>query len=126
MTRFTSGVVPALSNVEARSNTHDALVGLFHDDCDEAYVMVQNLGHPQADFPNKSADPSTFRLSFNFAGQAVDHSAILALDLDTGVVGERALSATGSETATLDVNLPAGGVFFFKYKSGRPFVQREQ
>jgi hypothetical protein len=103
----------------------DALVGTFRDDCDEAYVMVQNQAHAGADFPNASSTAKSFTLSFEFAGAAdpsLDRTAIEAMDPTTGAVTSVPLTSTGATTAKWTVSLPAGGVAFFKYKTARPFV----
>jgi hypothetical protein len=121
-----AGNDPYLSGVSL-GGPRDLLVGHFRDDCDEPYIMVQNQAHAGGTIPNNSSGSDTFTLSFDFAGatdSTLDKTAVLALDTATGAVASRPLSSTGATTAQLVVDLPAGAVFFFKYKNARPFVRQ--
>jgi len=103
----------------------EAIVGSFRDDCDEPYAFVMTNAHPGGDWPNSSSANQTIRLSFNFASStdaSLDKTAILVLDPVTGQVSPRALTSTGADTATIDLNLRAGAGVLFKYKNARPFA----
>lgn len=100
----------------------DALVGLFRDDCDEPYVMVQNAAHAAGAPPNDGGGSATFRLGFDFSSSGaedLDRTAVLVLDPATGAIEERPLDA-----AALELTLPAGGAALFKYKDGRGFARQ--
>jgi hypothetical protein len=119
-----AGGDPFLSSISLGSQA-DALVGTFRDDCDEAYVMLQNQAHDGADFPNSSSTAKSFTLNFDFTGAtdpSLDKTALLSLDPETGTVSSVALTSTGTNTAKLTVSLPAGGVVFVKYKTARSFA----
>lgn len=52
----------------------------------------------------------------------IPRTAVLRLDQRTGQVVEVPLQAIGQDQSRLDVTLDALDVFFFKYKTGLPFV----
>jgi hypothetical protein len=117
-----AGGEPYLKTVAAAGGLRDAVVGLFRDDCDEPYVLVQNASHAAGDFPNNSGSPGAFTLGFDFSGStdaSLDRTAILLLDPATDTIAPRALTGT-----TLDLSLPAGGAVLFKYKNARPFARQ--
>jgi hypothetical protein len=117
-----AGGEPYLKTIAATGGVRDAVVGLFRDDCDEPYVMIQNVAHPGADFPNQSAQPGGFKLGFDFSKStdpSLDTSAVLVLDPTTGQVASRSLSS-----GSLDLTIPAGGAVLFKYQNARPFVSQ--
>lgn len=121
-----AGNDPYLSKVSL-GGVHDLLVGHFRDDCGEPYVMVQNQAHPGGSIPNNGAGGSSFTLEFDFTGAtdaAIDKTAVVALDSTTGSIAPRPLWPTGATTAKLDLELPPGAVFFFKYKNARPFAKQ--
>ncbi len=121
-----AGGDPYLSAVTLEDD-RDALLGLFRDDCDEPYVMLQNQAHDGADLPNNSASAASFTLSFDFSSaedESLDESALLALDLTSGDIVTLPLTSTGASSAALEVSLPAGGVLLFKYKTARPFTRQ--
>jgi hypothetical protein len=102
----------------------ELLIGFFVDDVGETYAMVQNVRHAHGDWPVNSSDPGTVRLEFDFGTAPVDvsRSAVLQLDQLSGDVVEKALTPLDADRGRLDVELAAGDVFFFKYKTGRPFA----
>lgn len=106
--------------------TRELLLGFFRDDCGEAYVMVQNQAHAGADLPNNGTANADFTLSFDFTGApaGTDATTVLAMDPATGTVAPRGMVVPSPGTANLALDLPPGGVFFFKYKTGRAFVSQ--
>jgi hypothetical protein len=120
-----AGSDPYLAAITAVGTARDALVGHFRDDCDEPYVFVQSAAHPRADFPNATDQPTKLRVDLDFGGAtdaSLDRSAILVLDATTGVVAPRALTPTGAATASIELEVPAGGGILFKYETARAFA----
>ncbi|MFH1808318.1 MAG: hypothetical protein ABIJ09_06230 [Pseudomonadota bacterium] len=121
-----AGQDPFLSALEpAPGNSFlELLVGFFVDDAGETYAMVQNVRHAHGDWPIDSNNPGTARLEFDFSSApvTVDRSTLLQLEQATGNVVEKSLTPIDGNHSRLDVRLAAGDVFFFKYKTGQPFV----
>ena len=88
--------------------------------------MVQNQAHTGGDFPNRSSDPASFTLTFDFSSAAdptLDTTSVLAWDSTSGDATPHALTASGAG-AQLVVVLAAGDIFFFKYRNAHPFAQQ--
>jgi len=111
----------------APGNTYlEILAGFFRDDSGEFYTMVQNVRHTHGDVPINSDVPGTIRITFDFspAPSGFDRSKIFSLNKLTGIVDAIPLTATGGNTAYLDIFLAAGDPFFFKYATGASFAVR--
>jgi len=102
----------------------EILAGFFRDYAGEIYVMVQNVRHENGDFPSNSTSPGTIHIEFDFSSAPVgfDKTSVLSLNKLNGQVEEVPLSSSQGNIGTLDVTLPAGDPFFFKYKTGASFV----
>lgn len=123
-----AGGDPYLTRVSPPSGTFaDSALGFFVDDCGDHYVMVQSQRHQDADFPNSSQGNTTFKVELDFStanDPTLDRTAVMVLDPVTDTIAARALTSTGTNTASFDLVLPAGGGVLFKYKNGRPFVRQ--
>jgi len=121
-----AGGDPYLAKITAQGTARDAAVGLFRDDCDEPYVILQNVAHPGAFVPNTSASPTTFRVELDFSASTdatLDRGALVGLDLATGLSTTIVLNGAG-DLRTVDLNIPAGGIVLWKYKNARPIVRQ--
>lgn len=119
-----AGGDPYLAKVSLGGTT-ELLVGLFRDDCNEPYVMLQSQAHPMGDFPDNNDNDASFTLNFDFSKStdpSLDETQVSVLDLTTGKVASRALTSTGAHTATLTVTLSAGDALLFKYTDASPFA----
>ncbi len=122
-----AGGDPYLTGLGASNNLHEFAVGFFTDDCGDVYVMVQNANHTHGNFPTVLNAVETITLSFDFASAsepAFDPTTVDVLDKDTGVVSAVSLTSTGATTAELTITLDPGDVYFYKYRTGNPFVQQ--
>jgi len=63
-------------------------------------------------------------LEFDFASApaGLDMSRVRELDGRTGLSVDRALDGAGDSRASLEFDLAAGDIFFYKYATGRAFV----
>ena len=123
-----AGGDPYLTRVSAQGGTFaDSALGFFVDDCGEHYVLIQSQRHQGADFPNASQSNTTFKVELDFTAAtdaSLDRTAVLVLDPVTDTIVPRALTATGANTASLDLVLPAGGGVLLKYKNARAFARQ--
>ncbi len=118
-----AGDDPYLTFIDGDAELDELLIGFFRDDAGEVYVMFQNPHHPGGDFPNRSNDPMTVRLEFDFSDDPdVDPTRLRRLDPDTGAVLNVALEAHDGGAAALQVILPAGDAMLYKYATGAPFA----
>jgi len=122
-----AGNDPYLTKLAPAAGTmRDAVVGFFRDDCDEPYVILQNAGHPGAEFPNSSDQPATFHVELDFSTSTdptIDPSALVSLDLTTGAATILALSGSGG-VRSIDLAIPAGGIVVWKYKNARAMARQ--
>ncbi len=104
----------------------EILAGFFRDDAGEFYTMVQNVRHTHGDIPINRADPGIVRITFDFsrAPSGFDQTKVLTLNKRSGNVEAVPLTATGGNTAYVDIALGAGDPFLFKYATGAPFAMR--
>jgi hypothetical protein len=104
----------------------DAAIGVFRDDADDRYFMIQNANHPAGSWPTDTDDPIDVMLEFDFANapQGFDPTRLETLNAKTGNLESWALTPLGPTSATLSFSLEAGDAVLLKYATGRPFARR--
>lgn len=102
----------------------DLSVGFFRDDAGEIYVMLQNLHHTNANFPNASDASATVRVRFDFgaAPPVLDRARLWTLNRTSGAVEALPLAREAQGTWKLELELAAGDPVLFKYATDRPFA----
>ncbi len=122
-----AGGDPYLDAASASGTLQDLSLGFFQDDACETYVMVQNPNHPKGALPTDNSDSTTVTLDFDFSQStdtSLDTTKVDYLDKVTGIVASYDLTDLGGGHAQLTVQLQAGEIFFFKYRTANPFVQQ--
>ncbi|MFT5584445.1 MAG: hypothetical protein ACI9VR_002030 [Cognaticolwellia sp.] len=104
----------------------EGVVGYFEDRRGETYIMLQNANHESADWPLYTRDSADFKITFDFsqAPAKLSRDSVEVFDYRTGKVSDIALNRSG-DSATLTTEIPAGEVFFFKYKTGAKWARQE-
>jgi len=113
-----------ITNMRTVSNEwHEMLAGFFSDDCGDTYVMLQNANHTDGNFPTVLDQDETIRVDFDFssAPAGFDKTAVDVFNKTNGTVTSVSLSGTG-DARSLEFTLVPGDIYFFKYRTGRPFA----
>lgn len=107
------------------ASVQDVLIGFFHDNYGERYVMFQNVNHSSSSFGVGGDQKATIELTFDFSSApgSLDKTKVEWLDPTDGSIDTKALSRAGGNSK-LSVTLDAGNAFLFKYANGKPWAKQ--